>query len=364
MGFAATMTISELPRAHIHSFESVCVPGFRMMASAPSHRADTGLTLIELTVALAIGAFLLLGAMTVFVQDRAAFRVTESMSRLHENAQFALDRLEADIRLAGYWGLTARSTSVAGRAGPSDPTEFSVANDCANNWSVHLDRAVDGSNNGFPAMACSSRYSRTAQPFADMLVVRRVAVEPDPAPDRGVLYVQSARFRESRLFVGPVAPAGYAAGTSQAHRLVVNGYYVSRESTVSERDNPVPSLRVKTLTGGSRGPRVVDQEVLPGVEDMQVQLGVDTGSPDAPNRGLVDVYVDSGSPLLDPALHPDNAVIAVRLWLRVRAERPEAGFVDLASYDYADREVPAPEDRFRRVVVSRTIYLRNLGPAS
>ena len=332
--------------------------------SGPSRTPHAGVTLIELTVALAIGAFLLLGAMTVFVQARTTFRVSESTSRLHENAQFALDRLEADIRMAGFWGLHARATSVAGRAGPADPEAFAVGNDCANNWSVHLDRAIDGSNNGLPAMACSSRYSTAAQPFADMLIVRRAAVEPDPAPDRGVLYVQSARFQESRLFVGPVVPAGYAAGRSQAHRLIVNAYYLSRESTVSEPGNTVPSLRVKTLTGGSRGPRIVDQEVLPGVEDMQVQLGVDTDSPGTPNRGLVDRYVDFGSALLDPALHPDTAVIALRLWLRVRAQRPEAGFVDQANYDYADRSVPAPGDRFRRVVVSRTIYLRNLGPAS
>ncbi len=332
--------------------------------SAALRRTHSGLTLIELTVALAIGAFLLLGAMTVFVQGRTTFRIAESTSRLYENAQFALDRLEADIRMAGYWGLTARSNSVAGRAGPAHPVAFAVGNDCANNWSVDLNRAVDGSNNGPPTLACSSRYSRAAQPFADMLVVRRVAVEPDPEPDVGTLYVQSARFRQSRLFVGPVVPAGYAASTSQAHRLIVNGYYLSRESTLSERDNPVPSLRVKTLTGGSRGPRVVDQEVLPGVEDMQVQLGVDTDSPGTPNRGLVDRYVDFGSPLLDSVLHPDNVIVAVRLWLRVRAERPEQGFVDLASYDYANRRVPAPGDRFRRVVVERTIYLRNLRPAT
>lgn len=362
-GFAAVMaTLGPLRRRGEASAEA-CVPG-RMAVSGPPRKRSAGLTLIELTVALAIGAFLLLGATTVFVQSRATFRVTESMSRLQENAVFALDRMQADIRMAGYWGLTSNSTSVAGRAGPGDPTAFAVRSDCANNWSVNLDLAIDGSNNGFPDLACSGRYSRAAQPFADMLVVRRVAVDADPAPDRGALYVQSARFEEGRLFVGSNVPAGYSAATSQAHRLLVNGYYVSDDSTISEADNPVPSLRVKTLTGGAGGPRVMDQEVLPGVEDLQIRLGVDTDSPGSPNRGLVDRYVDFGSPLLDPALYPDTAIVAVRLWLRVRAERPEAGFTDLADYEYADRNESAPGDRFRRVVVSRTIYLRNLRPAS
>ena len=363
MGLAAAMTTSGPLRGRGESSGETPVPG-QTAAAGPSRTRSAGLTLIELTVALAIGAFLLLGATSVFVQSRATFRVNESMSRLHENAGFALDRLQADIRMAGYWGLNANSTSVAGRAGSGDPTAFAVRSDCANNWSVNLDFAIDGSNNGFPALACASRYSTDAQPFADMLVVRRAAVDADPAPDRGALYVQSARFEEGRLFVGPTVPSGYSAATSQAHRLIVNGYYVSRESTVSERDNPVPSLRVKTLTGSSRGPRIVDQEVLPGVEDLQIRLGVDTDSPGAPNRGLVDRYVDFGSPLLDPALSPDTAIVAVRLWLRVRAERPETGFVDLADYEYADRNESAPGDRFRRVVISRTIYLRNMRPAS
>ena len=134
--------------------------------------------------------------------------MTESVSRLQENAVFALDRLQADIRMAGYWGLNANSTSITGRAGPGDPTAFTVRSDCANNWSVNLDFAIDGSNNGFPALACSGPLQQgRATPFADMLVVRRVAVDPDTRPDRGALYVQSARFEEGSLFVGPNAPA-------------------------------------------------------------------------------------------------------------------------------------------------------------
>ena len=60
------------------------------------------MTLIELLVALAIGTFLMIGAVTVFMQGRAAFRVIESLARLQENGRFALDALERDIRMAQY----------------------------------------------------------------------------------------------------------------------------------------------------------------------------------------------------------------------------------------------------------------------
>jgi len=54
----------------------------------------------------------------------------------------------------------------------------------------------------------------------------------------------------------------------------------------------------------------------------------------------------------------------VRIWLRVRAERPEQGFVDTATYTYADINHGPFNDNYRRLVVSKTIYLRNARPIS
>jgi len=48
----------------------------------------------------------------------------------------------------------------------------------------------------------------------------------------------------------------------------------------------------------------------------------------------------------------------VRIWLLVRAETPEQGFVNNRRYVYADRDVTV-NDNFRRVLMSRTIQLRN-----
>jgi type IV pilus assembly protein PilW len=318
------------------------------------HRAF-GVTLIELMVALAIGSFLMIGAVTVFVQSRATFRVTESVSRLQENARFALDALEPDIRMAHYWGMTARTDKIQGQAAPADPVAFAVAGDCGQNWAVNLAAEVDGANNGY-TWTCAANGG--AQPGSDTLVVRRVEVDP-VAAQAGTLHVQSARFQDGRLFVGDTVPPGFSAATSDTYRLVVNGYYVSPTSTLSTPGNPVPSLRVKTLTGTAAGPAVVDQEVLPGVEDMQIQLGIDTDAFGDPNRGSIDRYVNPGDPVLT---QPDVVVLAVRLWLRLRTERPETGYADTTAYEYADLDMPAPNDAFRRIVVSKTIYIRNARP--
>lgn len=325
------------------------------------------MTLIELMVALAIGSFLLIGAVTVYIESRATFRITEAVARLQENARFVLDRLEPDVRMASYWGLNTRPSKVQGRATPADPVDpqLAVTNDCTANFSVDLATPVGGANNigGFPLPGCNNAFSAAAQPNTDTLVIRRVSEDAVAAPQAGTLYVQSARFQNSQIFPGPTVPTGYPpAPISQTHRLIVNGYYVSQQSSLSTPGNPIPSLRVKTLTTVAGTPTIVDQEVLPGVEDMQVQYGIDTDAPGSGNRGSVDRYVNAGDPLLDPVLNPDVEVLAVRLWLRLRAERREGGFEDTTNYVYADQNVGPFDDEFRRIVVSKTIYLRNTRP--
>jgi hypothetical protein len=51
--------------------------------------------------------------------------------------------------------------------------------------------------------------------------------------------------------------------------------------------------------------------------------------------------------------------VAVRVWVRVRAEEAEQGFADQRIYKYASVKDFQPGDGFRRVVMSRTIFLRN-----
>ena len=103
-----------------------------------------------------------------------------------------------------------------------------------------------------------------------------------------------------------------------------------------------------------------------------MQFGIDTGDYD--NDGVIDAGTDingDGIPesdgratrYVDPDF-PDLAryqVVAVRLWVRVRAEQPEPGLTHPRPYRYArvDYTPAGAEQNFRRVVMSRTITLRN-----
>jgi len=338
------------------------------MTAKPFRQRIAGVTLIELMVAMAIGSFLMIGAMTVFMQSRTTFRVNESVSRLQENARFVLDALEPDIRMTSYFGLTTRANKVQNRATQLQavPAGLGVGGDCGQNWTIDVATEVEGTNNGY-GWGCQA-FQGAPQPLADTLVIRRASEDPIPILQAGTMYLQSARFRDGQLFVGVGVPPGFLpAPASQTHQLMVNGYYVSQNSSLDTPGNPVPSLRMKTLVGGAFGPRIVDQEVLPGVEDFQIQFGVDTDLLGTATRGSVNRYVSPGNPILNPlnpAFIPDAQVLSVRIWVRVRAERPENGFIDTTNYIYADQNVPAPNDQFRRTIVTKTIYLRNARAAA
>ncbi len=79
-------------------------------------RQQAGVTLVELMVALSIGSFLIIGALQVYNQSREAFVVNESVARVQETAQFAMDTIEADLRMASNWGRQSRGTAIVGRS--------------------------------------------------------------------------------------------------------------------------------------------------------------------------------------------------------------------------------------------------------
>ena len=331
-------------------------------------RLARGLTLIELMVAVTIGLFLMIGAMTVFVQSRTTYRSTEGVSRLQENARFALAAIEPDIRLASYFGLTTQGVNIDGRATPAQPAGIGPTK-CGNNWAIDLEDPIAVTNGTWAwGGTCADATDGGWLAGTDTIVVRRVSENPVLAAAGGTLYVQSARFQPGRIFAGTPVPAGYTAATSGTYQLWTTGYYIAQQSTSSlgATGNNIPSLhRVQLKTGGA----LVDDELLAGVEDLQIEFGLDTDAPGTANRGSIDRYVHANDNVINPAsagFNKDAVILAVRIWLRLRAEDLEAGFTDSTRYQYADVDyTPAgAAQQFRRLLVSKTIYLRNMKPMS
>ena len=76
-------------------------------------RKQKGLTLIELMIALVIGLLLLGGTVSMFISNKRVYREQESMGRLQENARFALGEVMHDIRMAGYTGCSDNASKTS-----------------------------------------------------------------------------------------------------------------------------------------------------------------------------------------------------------------------------------------------------------
>ena len=317
----------------------------------PTGGRQTGVTLVELMVALAIGSFLVIGAIQIYSQSRQAFVINESIARVQETAQFALDTIEADLRMASNWGQMSRGLSIEGRAliGEDNPKGLTLPGDCGPTWEIELGTPIDGFNNSMD-LPCPAKS--TPQPISDVLTVRRASVN-SVAPEAGRLQIQSTRI-QGEIFDGADIPPRFDPAQSATHNLMVSSYYVD---TSSELVPGVPTLRRKVLSVRDGSPVIDDQEVAPGVENLQVQFGIDVDE-----DNTVDRYVNPGDDIYRAGADnysPGARVLTARIWLVVRGLSREGGIDDQRTYAPGDADLGKFNDQIRRMQVSKTILLRN-----
>lgn len=337
-------------------------PGSPRPSSDASVRSY-GLGLIELLVGMTLGLVLLGGVLVAYQKARDTHRALESTARLQDIGRYALAQVESDVRMAGYLGLASRPELVTNLDGPladaaGAPVEL---RGCTERWATALAPPISGwdhTDDAWPlADPCrpNGRWRRTT----DGLVVKRASADRIAQTAAGLkAYHRHALVASSHgavlVFTGHadgLIPAEFAQSDppdapplADTRRLLVHAYYVSDDSSAGAGH---PSLRRKRLVAG---PAVQDEEVIPGVEDLQVRYGVDLDGDRSADRYLDAYDLDSGM-----------TVVSVRVWLRVRAAERDPAWQDTTHYAYAnlDERVPAEDRPFRRLVVSRTIHLRN-----
>jgi type IV pilus assembly protein PilW len=329
-----------------------------------------GVNLIEIMVAMVIGLFLVMGATTLYVSTRKTSDVDDSIARLQETARYAMSVIESDVRMANYWGMMKdganfdnkdANTNVAAGANATALGASTSTNYCGDHYATDTENYLEATNNDYGIKnngitQCTAGYAASAS--ADTLTIRRAATATSTA-SANQLQVCSTH-KGSSVIKSSTA----TCQNGEIHNLVTNGYYIDQQS---DQGSTVPSLRRKTL---GAGPSFADTEIIPGVEDMQIELGWDDGNGQSDSAGAVRY----GSPSTLPA---GGRIVAVRVWLLIRAEQADSTFTDTRTYSYADRtgtavnnlngsatgadgKKYAPNDNFRRLLVSRTFFIRNV----
>ena len=382
-----------------------------MNTRRPTPRAR-GLSLIELLVAVAIGGILMGGAITLFVNNRATYEVTNDMARLQESARFAMQLMSQDIRMAGYVGCINDVTKVNDNLGLAEgrlanfthAIEGYEAGDATWSPSGHLgeDEAVIAGGAGFNAFENDSdgitvRYfmgnmQRTggdidnevvnaspddANPTNPVIQVRNLTHTLDEGQAAAISDCGGADLFE--LDAAPGSAGGADTVTASAlsrsyealNRAIVTPFMAVRYF-VRRNGADVPALFRSTLN-----PANIEEEdtveLVDGVQSLQLLYGVD-----ADLDGVPDEFLSAGriSPI-DPDIKLTSrgdylSVVAVRISLLLRTVDEFGGGPDDNIYDVgAERfcrtglvAVPActrtyAPDQYRRRVFQTTVAVRN-----
>ena len=341
-----------------------------------------GLTLIEFMVSIVIG-MLMVAALATLIADQSSNRAEVDRSgRMIENGRYAIRAMAEDVQLAGYWGEVATAPDVP--AAIPDPCSLAVADATAG-----MGMPVYGFN--APIAAAVPGCVGTDQlPGTDILVIRRAdadssSLETTPSvPDMaklaaaaGQLVIQTGINTAANQNFDFRLNAASATGSTNAtmfplvkkdlatlatiRKVLVRIYYISACSVPvgsscagADGGSPIPTLKMKELavTGGVLGWNTVT--VAEGIENMQVDYGVDTDNDGAPDG------VDVNGSSLDTAAKWAN-VMGVKIYLLARStERSPGGPVDAKSFSLGTAgTIPAANDNYRRHVFLQSVRLVN-----
>lgn len=339
----------------------------------PGFTRTSGFTLIELMIAMLIGLIIMGGVMQMFITTRDTQRTSEEQMQLVADARFVLDTIAYDLRHAGLWGGTNESNLiVCGRATAStftcpaadDPGD--ATNDCeGNDWYRDLTRPVLAFNdvNDFDGNCASQGYKAgtdvLALHYADSLDIPTGATPGEEgALAADVIYIRS-NILGGQVFAGNTYPASSTVpnwidnpvdSRTKNYLLKSPVYYVSEYSNVV--GDGIPSLhRVELIAG----PEMEDKVLIPGVEDLQLEFGVDTTG-----DFMVDTYMNADS-VTAGGYWTTGDVIAVKIWVLMRAMTADRDAIggtqnfklagDAVGVDYSDN--------VHRFLMTRIVRLRN-----
>lgn len=335
---------------------------------APAHGRgrSRGFTLVEILVALAIEVVVLLALTVLLARNSGNQEELERGIRQLENGRFSLDTLSEDVMHAGYFS-DFNPDSLMTPPSYQTPSPCAVA-PTAQGWDtaatpILVPVPIQGIAAGAGVACLANRKADT-----EALVVRRAETGPTIPLASGRddnLYIQVARCPLDAIRVRAAAvPSANPAGTfnlrrpdcasvnDAVRRLSQRTYFIATCNDCAANDG-IPTLkRVEMVNGALRVTSIAE-----GVENLQVEYGVDTDDDGTPNT-----FATVGSGVVS-GVAPNvwQNVVSVRLHLLIRSSRASAGYTDTRTYRLGpDVEVAEPADGFKRTLLTSTVRLRNV----
>jgi len=266
-------------------------------------KALSGLSLLELLIAMVIGIFLLAGIASSYISSKKTSIKRDQYSLLEDNGRIAIETLTKVIQHTGY---SARDKSLR----PFITTSSDVA-----------------------SVACSDGSQSVVN--TGLFTSNRIVKDGSSGASDSIgtiFYGDNNLFKDC---VGRELPVACRTTPSK----VYNSFYVSNGNLECV---------------GSRASKAY--VIAEGVENIQFLYGVDTN-----NDELVDRFLNATNLALAAAGNPAiwNSVISVQVAVLVRSSKPVKQSSESKTYTLLDQSITSADDKFKREVFTATIRLRN-----
>lgn len=333
----------------------------------PIVRQHRGFSLIELMIALTLGFVVLAGLATTFSASSRAREEADRASQQIESGRYAMQVLVEDLRLAGYLGeFNVVQAGLALPAALPDPCAIDLPT-----LRSALPLPVQGIDNG-PAPACLAGVRANT----DVLVIRRastcVSGAPGCAAVAGAPYWQVSRCNAATQ-LGSLDPKNWfrldttganldrqqrdCATPAATRQYLTHIYFIDSSN---EPGDGVPTLKRAELGAGA----FTVVPIADGVENLQVEYGIDTDGDGAPNVFTADPGTYNACAGAACVTNWSN-VMSVKISLLVRSTTRSSDYTDGKTYALgllasgAVNSVGPFNDAFKRHVFQSEVRLIN-----
>lgn len=263
-------------------------------ASVADEGRQIGFTLIELMIALALGALVVIGVLNVMSANRVNYRNNEALSELQENARTAFELMGRDIRQAGNSGCGTTGVRnnpalgtgwwavwnpVLGFDGGAATTAVSFGSGVGQRVDGTDAVQLQGTEVGFALLSLVPINSTTASvtaghPFTrnDVLMFCDFRQEVQEA----LFVLQNNPSGGSGLVITDTGDLAFEAN-GQVARYAASTWYIGNNGRAADGGRSLYRVRyVQGSAAAATSPaRLVVEEVLPGVLDMQLRYRVE-----------------------------------------------------------------------------------------
>lgn len=340
-----------------------------------------GATLIEFMIASVLGLVIMASLAIIFATSSRSRAELEKSNQMISNGRSALELMNEDLRMAGYMAEFDTSVLTDPSALPSGaqicPSGTGVVDldDLKDAMMLHVQGIDNVSGTGYPCLS-------DVRAGTDIILVRRASscttaeatCQTGPFVQASLCSEPAAGAANMELSFSPSTNADYAAHYflvdasiasmtlhkrdctthNDVYQYQVHIYFVANNH---ETGDGIPTLKRAELrdTGFTIVP------LVEGVENMQIEYGLDTGTP---TTGVASAWTSdptaytatSGvAPTAAEIVTHWRSVVEAKLHLLVRNTQTSAGYVDNHAYTLAGVPASAPGDAYKRHVYSTSV---------